>query len=309
LVVGTYLLSLTATDSLGTTVADSVYVVVSPVPPPSLINVRIYGGDNPFKNTAWNNWNVGTGARTNMNSTAFKYADGTVSPVTAVLSAQDNVSDNGSPYKPTATMCPDTVLRYCSYSSVSRTLTINGLNNTHIYNLSLYASRLRTDGQRTKFTIGSTTITILTDGNATSPANFTNVAPSSAGSIVVTIANMTNYSYLNGFTIKDVTSGQSASVVQQSTNAVSMRCGQDSVDVATINVFPNPVRDHFTLVNPGRRVLMVQVFDLNGRPVVNVRIAAFETDVPMGGGAQGYYIVVATDEQSGVVFRKKILKL
>ena len=309
LVPGVYTFQLSVLDSLGFADSASTRVTLLPPAPPSLINVRIFGGDNPFRNLQWNNWNVGTGARTDMTSTAFKYADGTVSPVTAVLSAQDNISDNGSPYRPTATMCPDTVLRYDSYSSVARTLTISGLNNTHIYNLSLYASRLRTDGQRTKFTIGTTTITILTDGNSSSPASFTNVAPSSGGSIVVTIANVTNYSYLNGFTIKDVTSGQSASVVPQSTNAVSMRFGQDIPDVLAIHVFPNPVRDHLTLVNPGRHVLKVQVFDINGRPVVNARILAYGRDVPMGGLARGYYIVVATDELTGVEFRKKILKL
>ncbi|MBS1603309.1 MAG: hypothetical protein JST42_11620 [Bacteroidetes bacterium] len=47
----------------------------------------------------------------------------------------------------------------------------------------------------------------------------------------------------------------------------------------------------------------------NRRPVVNGRVEAYEADVPMGGVARGYYFVVATDERSGVVFRKKLLKL
>src|SRR5882762_10262810 len=84
------------------------------------INVRLYGGIAPFRNSQWNNWNTGTSARTNITSGLFKYANGTASNVSAVLSAQGGLGDNGAAYAGNATMCPDTVLRYASYSTTER---------------------------------------------------------------------------------------------------------------------------------------------------------------------------------------------
>jgi len=312
LIQGAYRFRLTAVDSLGTAVVDSAIVTVLPVPAPSTINVRLYGGDNPFRNPLWNNWNVGSGVQTNKTSPAFTYTDGTTSPVTAVLSGQDGLSDNGAPYRPAATMCPDTALRYDSYSTTAKTMTIKGLNNTHIYNLSIYCSRLRTDGQRTKVTIGSTTVTVLTDNNQATAASFTNVVPS-GGNIVISLAPNTNYWYLNGFTIKDVT-GTSSTGGSAGMETLSVAgFVSDSVSVAGLaggfKVFPNPAMDHISVWNPNGNPLQIVLYTMDGRVVLVTRDLSSKMDIPVDHLAQGSYFLIATDENTREVFRRKIIKL
>ena len=199
LIAGTYVFRLTATDSVGNSGLDSAVVTVY-TPSGNAVNVRLYAGSIPFTNSLWNNWNVGTGAITNKASSTFKFSDGTSSPFIATLSYQDNLADNGANYTTGATMCPDSALRFCSYSTSPRTLTISGLDNTAKYSFEFYASRTRTDGQKTTFTIGSQAVTVLTDNNATSAAKFTGISPS-AGKITVNITRVSTYNYLNGFKI------------------------------------------------------------------------------------------------------------
>src|SRR5215472_13581450 len=78
----------------------------------SVINVRLYGGTNPFRNSQWNNWNIGTANLSNGGSSGtLKYADGTSSTITASINNQGGLGDNGAGYTTGATICPDTVLR------------------------------------------------------------------------------------------------------------------------------------------------------------------------------------------------------
>jgi hypothetical protein len=207
-------------------------------------------------------------------------------------------------------MCPDTVLRYNSYAAAARTITIKGLNNSHKYNLSVYCSRLRTDGQHTKVAVGTTTITILTDNNATTPASFTNVVPA-AGNIVVTLTAVTNYEYVNGFTLKDVTNSTTMAIgeVTDEMLNVAQFATDSTLTTGEIKVFPNPAHDHVSILNPTGHPLQVELFDLNGRPLMVARDILYQLDLNTGHLAQGYYILVATDEKTKQVFRKKILKL
>jgi hypothetical protein len=108
--------------------------------------------------------------------------------------------DNGSAYG--GTMAPPEVLRYASSSSSARTLTFSGLSTANTYSLELYASRNNT-GYSTVFTVGTTSVTVVTDKNLTNKASFVRLVPSASGQVVVSIKGSTTFNYLNGFVLTE----------------------------------------------------------------------------------------------------------
>jgi dienelactone hydrolase len=231
---------------------------ITTAPANKYVKVNVYGGTNPYSDVSWNNWNVGTVGATNVLSGAFKYSDGTTSTINAVLSDTRAINDNGTTYG--SGMAPAEVLRYDSYSNVARKLTIRGLSTTKKYTIELYASRNDT-GNSTIFTINRLIDTINTSHNLTNKAVFTNVTPNTAGQIVVSINQLTSYSYLNGFIVTEGT-------VSSSTSRVAMQPNELLIDdKGSVNIYPNPVRDNFQLRlnNDYRGRVNVQVIDMSGK--------------------------------------------
>ena len=194
---GSYTFRLTVTDNQGATASDDINIVVNAatvVPPTTAksVKVNLYGGSNAYSNSQWNNWNTKS-----TSSGSLKFSDGTASSINAVLT-QNAMSDNGSAYS--ASMAPSEVLRYSSYSTSSRTLTISGLDNSKTYDLELYASRNGSTNNSTRFTVGGSSISIKTDNNAANKAAFTSLVPA-GGQITVMIDRLNTYNYLNGFTL------------------------------------------------------------------------------------------------------------
>ncbi|MGN6399113.1 MAG: carbohydrate-binding protein, partial [Flavisolibacter sp.] len=80
-------------------VSDSTDTPPPPPPPPpppaaGVVKVNVYGGVSPFGNSEWNNWNVS--GSSNITSSSFKYSDGTSSLVSAELSSNRGINDNGT---------------------------------------------------------------------------------------------------------------------------------------------------------------------------------------------------------------------
>ncbi len=254
---GTYTFRLAVTDNDGDVNTDDVQVVVSPAAATGnkSIRVNVFGGTNPYTNTQWNNWNAKT-----LTSPAFNYSDGSPSGVTAALSSGTTISDNGASYG--GGMAPAEVLRYCSYASAQRTLTINGLSPAKSYSLELYASRANT-GNSTVFTLNGTAITIVTDGNKTNIASFVNVTPAADGKLVLTIQNTATYNYLNGFVITENTGGTSGNqlpaanagtdkTITLPTNAVTLNGSATDADgtIASYSWSKTAGPGQFTITSP-----------------------------------------------------------
>ncbi|MBK7289824.1 MAG: PKD domain-containing protein [Chitinophagaceae bacterium] len=197
LLVGTYQFELTVMDDSTSSDKDTVQIGVNPIPvvTQKFIKVNIYGGSFPA-GTGWNNWNV----LNNLTLGSTTYSDGTNSSMTAVLNLSSAVSDNGSTYP--VTMCPIEVGRTTSYSTVVRTITLSGLNNNREYSLEVYASRAKT-GNSTRFTVGSSSVSINTDYNYSNKALFTSITPVN-GKVVLKIERLANYNYINGFILTEL---------------------------------------------------------------------------------------------------------
>ncbi len=198
---GTYIFRLIVTDNDSAIAFDDVRVVVQAAPPPPgtrFVQVNIFGGINPYADTAWNNWNVSN----SLSSHFLRYADTAISTVTATLSRSNGVSDNGAAYG--GGMAPAQVLRYASNSTAARTLTLSGLTIGKTYRLELYGSRNSTSNYSSIYTINDVSIIILTDKNKTANATFINLQPSASGQIVIAIKSTKTYNYINGFVLTEM---------------------------------------------------------------------------------------------------------
>ncbi len=158
------------------------------------IKVNIFGGSNAFNDSEWNNWNT----YASLSSSNFRYSDGSSSPVSAVLSGQSSISDNGSSYS--INMAPEEVGRYASYSTSPRTLTIRGLDDSRTYEVELYASRKGISNNTTRFSVDGEYEDVKTDNNLSNEVVL-EVTPEN-GKVIINLADLNTYNYINGFIIQ-----------------------------------------------------------------------------------------------------------
>ncbi|HYE56264.1 MAG TPA: T9SS type A sorting domain-containing protein, partial [Chitinophagaceae bacterium] len=301
---GTYFFRVTVTDNNGATDDDDVIVTVNPAT--QAIQVNVYGGTNPYNNTAWNNWNIGSGTVSNVTSSAFNYADGSASGVTATLSFSQAVADNGSSYG--GTMCPPEVLRYTSYSSTNRTLTIGNLDGSATYDIEFYASRSST-GNATVFTIGGVSDTVVTGNNTTVPAVFSSVAPDGSNNIVVSLARTSgsSFHYLNGFKLTKIASG-----ARSKRNQAAEPAGNTTGDVKLL-LSPNPVAGRLKISFSSDRtgIVKLDIYDAMGRMVESrsfVKVhQQLQGNLDVAGLGKGLYYV-SIEDGSGKRIVTKFLK-
>jgi lysophospholipase L1-like esterase len=196
---GTYIFQLTATDDSSATASDEIQLTVQPEPAAPVggqqIKVNIYGGVNAYNNSEWNNWNTSS----SLTSAFFRYSDGGASTVRGLLSSQQGVSDNSTPYP--VTMAPVEVGRYASNASVDRTLTLSGLDNSKTYTLEIFCSRRGSIINTTRFTYNGTTVDINATNNYSNIVRFT-LFPVN-GNVVISITRLNTYNYVNGFILKE----------------------------------------------------------------------------------------------------------
>jgi predicted esterase len=251
------------------------------------VKVNIYGGTNPYSNAEWNNWNVVA----SKSVSALKYSNATVSTVGAVFSSSYGQLDNGSSYG--GTMAPPEVLRYGSYG-IKRTLTLSGLSTSKTYNLELYASRGNT-GNSTIFTIGTTTITIVTDYNKTNKASFTGIKPNTSGQVIITIDKSGTYNYVNGFIL---TENGGTTVTKTNGTPLEHVTDQDKTgNDAAVQAFPNPVSGtiQLQLKSSYKGAVQVQMADASGRVQQSWRLiktaALLQQSLPVHNLAKGIYFL------------------
>jgi Carbohydrate binding module (family 6)/PKD domain/Secretion system C-terminal sorting domain len=274
------------------------------------IKVNVYGGSNPYNNSEWNNWNIGSQQVSNVSSGTLKYADGTSSTASANLSSSIAVADNGTGYS--GTLAPDEVLRYASYASGNRTLTLSGLSVSKKYDLELYASREQNSGNSTLFIVNGTTQTIPTFDNLTQKASFTNLSSDAQGNITVSISQTSEYNYLNGFMLTENTNSTSSSSPEVVSSTITEESLEDLKESAQI--YPNPVADMFVLKinNSYRGTVNIVIYNVNGSVMKEISAIKdqdnFLKNYSLGNNFKtgNYYIKLVMGTQSKTV---KIVKL
>ncbi len=194
-----------------------------PPPPPAstkAIHVNIYDGKIPYDNSQWNNWNVNS----SLSSGVFLYDDNSKSAVSASLSSNRGIVNNGSNYAPGAISCPPPVLQLNTISKLDRNLIISGLDNNRQYRVELYAARANLVNA-TAFIIGNASDTITILNNVNDFAKFNNVSPTN-GKINVTIKALIDWQYLAGFSILE----QGGSALAGTVSNTNLFSGVDKVD-------------------------------------------------------------------------------
>lgn len=284
---GTYVFRLSVTDNNNAVRSDDVNVVVSPQPvvvpgDAKTVQVNIFGGSNAYSNAQWNNWNTNAG----LTSGTFINTDQTSSGISAVISGQAGVSDNGSNYASSATIVAPQVLRHNSYNTSNRTLTLRGLDPAARYSLQFFGSRANT-GNKTVVAIGSVRDTINTDNNSSDFAAFSNIAPDNNGRIVVDLWRIGTYNYLAGFIISQ---GSSTPIPNQ---PPVVNAGAD----ASIQLPTSTFNLTGTASDPDGSVSSVSWTKVSGPAVVIENSSALNTSLT--GLVQGTYVfrLSATDNQ------------
>ncbi|MBC7867499.1 MAG: T9SS type A sorting domain-containing protein [Gloeobacteraceae cyanobacterium ES-bin-316] len=237
---GIYIFRLSVTDNGGLTASDDVQVNVQAAPATSkFIKVNVASSTVSYNNTQWNNW-IPVG---NVNSSTFKYSDGTQSSVFVNLLQGGNIYDNGVNYATTSTACPFEVLRINSHHTITRTLTVSGLSPLKQYNFEFYGSRAFTSGSKSIYRTGSIADTINTDFNINDFAKLNNITPDNTGKIVFTLALNGLYHYMAGFTIIEPTAPASVASFSQASISVL----DPEPDELQFLYYPNPFKDGITL--------------------------------------------------------------
>lgn len=307
---GIYTIRLVVTDNSGATASDDVIVTIqSPATTGSgrTIRVNIFGGSNPYLNTAWNNWNSVGG----VSSTNFLYEDGSASSVNAMFNTQAGMADNGAAYASSATVCPGAVLRYNSYTTSIRTLTFKGLDITKKYYLEFYGSRANS-GNSTVVNIGNVSDTINTDNNINDFAKFNTITPQSNGNITINLSRIGTYNYVAGFIIREeMLSGKGivpTSLVSENKTRPYELKEQPSL-LNKIFVYPNPFVEKIQVMVPGTYADLT-LYDMAQRVIWHKTMTSNKEHInemiPTTNLKSGLYILSIQNKMG--VFSQKMIK-
>ncbi len=296
LAAGVYVFQLKATDNNGMSSSSTVTITVSSSTTSTTksIQVNIYGGVNPYNNAAWNNWNVTSATAGPATSPAFTFTDGTTSPVTATLSVDQGVADNGTSYGGTIT--DPQVLRYASYNSYRRTLTLNNIPAGSLASLEIYGSRATT-GNTSIYTINGVSQSLVTDYNLTQSVIFSNVTVTN-GQVQVTIDKVSSFNYINGFRLSYAPSGTSVT----GGVAQTMSTAEATPELLTamtdkLEVFPNPFETAINVrwVNEYTGNASVLIYSLDGRLISSKQIVKnqpeYDDQINIPAKSSGMYLL------------------
>lgn len=317
LVLGIYTFELTVTDNSGQAAKAAVQLTVEPAPAPIVtagktLRVNLDNGQAPYANAQWNNWIPVA----NVNSSIFKYEDGTSSNIFVGIPQGGNFSDNGVNYAAGATVCPPQVLRIASMHTITRMFNVSGLNPGKQYSFEFFGSRGYTSGSKTIFQTGNNADTISTDYNSNDFAKFVNLRSDANGKLSFTISGTGSFNYFSAFNI--VEQDAAVAAAQPPVAAVPAKIYQGEtlveMDANKVSVYPNPFVGSFK-VQLGQKAAGEYVLKLSastGQTVfykkVNKPAATVVETINVGNLTAGTYILEIISVATGSRSVHKVIK-
>jgi hypothetical protein len=152
------------------------------------------------------------------------------------------------------------------------TYSLNGLDNSKVYGIRMYGSRMSvTDTRKGSFTISGQQQFLEAANNTSQTIVFSNIAPIS-GSITIdfNVAAGSTFGYIN---VMDITenSGNSATRIATNPNAnIESTSKSETID-SSLEVYPIPTSNEVTIKinDPIQQEATIQIIDLNGKEIIN----------------------------------------
>lgn len=194
---GIYKFQLKVTDNVGGFALDEMIVTVN-AGTTKTINVNIYNGLNGYSN--WNNWRPYPGVE----SGRFRYTTNATSNITAKLTKQQKVANNGARYLiDSTTSIPKQVYQFYSVNVGTRSLIIRHLNPAKTYTIKLYASNNISSSGTSTFTVGVVNDVVTIANNGNDIAQLNSLTPDGSGTIEIVITGSNGMNSISGFTIME----------------------------------------------------------------------------------------------------------
>ena len=310
LIEGVYKYVITVTDNEGAKASDTLQITVNAEPSTKTLRVNIYAGVAGVPDGRWNNWHLELA-----NNTGYmNYEDGRLSRISAAITGDRRIIDNGLNYASSTTTVNPLVLRHNSASTSYRTLTLTGLNPGKLYDFEFFASRAN-KGNATIFALQNRKDTIMTDNNINDVARFKDVIADASGRLEVVISTWGVWNYLAGFIIYEKETGslsKSAPVVTE--NSISY--GEDIVEASNnkVTVFPNPFVNEFKVQidDKDNGKFAIILTDISGKrsfyKEVNKASNLLLVNVPVANLPAGVYILQIVNSRTGKQTVHKVIK-
>ncbi len=310
LIAGVYQYVLTVTDNLGAKGSDTLQITVNPEPVNKIVRVNLYAGLAGVPDNTWNNWRFDYTDNTGY----LNYEDGRLSGISAALSGDRRIVDNGVNYASSSTTVNPAVLRHNSAATSQRALTLTGLKPGKIYDFEFFASRSNSKNE-TVFALQNMKDTITTNNNIDDVARFTNVVVDASGKLVINISRIGVWNYLAGFIIYE----KEPSVPLRSSPVVpenNVKYGEDIVEATDnkVSVYPNPFVNDFKVQidNKEQADFAIILNDISGKRAFYKEVTKSNTrllvNVPVANLPGGVYILQIINKQTGKKTVHKVIK-
>ena len=310
LIAGEYRYVLMVTDNQGAKASDTLQITVNAEPANKIIKVNLYAGLAGVPDNSWNNWRFDYTDNTGY----LNYEDGRLSGISAALSGDRRIVDNGVNYASSATTVNPAVLRHNSAATSQRALTLTGLKPGKIYDFEFFASRSNSKNA-TVFALQNRKDTIMTDNNINDVARFTNVVVDASGKLVINLSRIGVWNYLAGFIIYEKENDlplKSSPVVPEN----NVQYGEDIVEATDnkVSVFPNPFVNDFKVQidNKEQADFAIILNDISGKRAFYKEVTKSNTrllvNVPVANLPGGVYILQIINKKTGKKTVHKVIK-
>ena len=252
--IGTYNISVKASDHYGATSVKTIKVIVTDKYMTSVF-VNFNNKDYPVSFGPWNSFNatqVGT-AQVVKNTIISNIKEETGEATTMDVQLLEGwpqtyggvVTGNNSGIFPDSVMMSGYYF-YTKSTAPQKTIRISGLSNGKMYNLIFFGSRSYTQAQVTYFTAGGQTVSLNATNNSTKTTQINNLTPNQGVIDVVIKADMDRYAVINALVIQEydntiILPPFNLNMSKSTRNSISLSWKSNATNVTSFEVWRSDV--------------------------------------------------------------------